>query len=126
MSTLAITKDDLVLVLKDKLPAAKAYDAERMAAHRKVEAEKLTEFRQWCRDAVKWDYATAKKRNFSPADKYALRAECPVLLASRMERAIARLSVDGRKKLTLDSGGRDADLYSLATWDPTLPALEGC
>lgn len=126
MSALAITKDDLVAVLTNKLPVAKAYDAERMAAHRKVEAAKLTEFRQACREAIKWDYTTARKHNFAPVDRYALRADCPILMAARIERAIARLKVDGRKRLTLDSRGRDSDLFELATWDPTLPSLEGC
>lgn len=115
--TLRMKKEDLIAHLESLLPAAEADDKKRMAAHKQQEQEYLKLFREVCREAVKWDYETAKANYFKTQPKRA-SPSCPTLTAPRIQEALRRIRIDGRQVYTLSAGGRSSRIFDLVTWTP--------
>lgn len=125
MSTTTITLDkvDIVAKLKTQLAAAKAFDKQSAADHKKAESEYLNQFRDRCRAAVKWSYAEAKEHDFDPTGRKGWRdpsrlpdaPTCPVSTAKWIQGELDRveLSIQASYK-----AGPDTSLHRALMWDP--------
>jgi hypothetical protein len=122
---LVFKTEDLIARLKAKLPAAKKKDERAMVAHRKAEQAFLDKFKQGCRDALKWDYGTAKNAGFSPIGgrSYHYGPSCPQSEEERLKRMISLVEHSAQKRFTLTSSGKYSLIYQEMTKD--IPAQKG-
>lgn len=127
------TKAEIIAKLEEQRPAAEAADKATVAAHRKEEAEYLKAFRQALREAMKWTYEEAKKREFSAYvenenNSWRSRRKapsCPVLRVADLDRAIAmasRLS-DHQKRFVISGNGMYSEIYRALT--DNIPEAKG-
>ena len=93
------TRDQLLEQLRGQLGKAVLYDKEQKALHKKAEKEALERFRASLREALKWDYATARKNWFSV--KETNRPSCPDSMETTVRRAIAMVERSAQKTYTV-------------------------
>lgn len=113
---ISMTRDDLIERLKDRLAAAKADDARIARLHQADEAKALEKFRAACREAMKWDYAKVKKKNFDVDFAYSARPACPRLQHPAIAVQIRMVELDSRKGPF--SIGKGTELYDAVMWQP--------
>lgn len=120
--TLDYTRDELFERLNALLPAAKKADEKALAAHAKAEQAYLKKFHAACRDALKWDYQTAKAHYFEPKimngrhNSYDAPT-CPRSVEQRLTRTIAFLERTTQTRFHLSPRGKWSDIYELLTAD---------
>lgn len=131
---LKFTKEQLESALEARRDWAQKMDKKRVAKHKRDEATYLTKFREKIREATKWDYETAKKRNFEVGiDRYNRRdrPECPEGVEMNLDRAISQVVMDGRDRYVIskmaprNSSYRNNDtshIYWLLTHDENAKA----
>ncbi len=113
---LSMTKDAILKRLAEKLALAKADDAKVTLQHQKAEDVALVKFRERLKAAMKWDYATAKKRE-EVSFGYRERPSCPTLNAHGIARQIEILKLDMRKVESITIHEK-TDLYNAVFWLP--------
>ena len=101
-TSINIDRADLIAELKRRLPLAKKHDEKAKAAHKKAEAELLKKFHARCREALKWDYKTAKGHNFEAGVNWRMRdLPCPQEIAPTIERELAALELSKQQTFTI-------------------------
>lgn len=127
---LSYTKDELIEALRERRKRAEVEDAEALASHEKAEQEYLKAFRRACREAAKWDYATAKEFSFTPTitlgddwehTRYGRPSapRCDARKVSEVDSAIEMVQRLRQDRFTLARGGKWFRLYHLLTDDVT-------
>jgi len=129
MTQILMTRDQLLTRLAEQRKVAEQFDKQALAEHRAEEKAYLTDFRANCREALKWDYETAKEKDFEvrPARDGRRRwgqPQCPTSQVIRIDRAIAHVTLDSRAKYALNNSGIHSTLHALVTWDPDAPSGE--
>jgi hypothetical protein len=115
---IVMSKAALILHLAERLKLAKAEDASVLKDHRKAEQETLIEFRAKLREALKWDYKTAKSKYFSVKEQS--KPSCPRSQAAAIYQELRSVQLDTRKSEQFRISP-NTDLYNAVNW---LPASE--
>lgn len=116
---LRYTREQILEVIAERRPVAEAIDARRLADHQKAEKEYLKRFREACREAAKWDYATAKANHFAVAfDKFRGRPECPRSLVATLDKHVRLIQMSRQKSFIIGESGQWSVLYHALTFDP--------
>ena len=110
---ITMTREALLERLADRLKAAKAEDARLLAEHKKEEAKSLITFRKNLRDAMKWNYETAKKKYSGVSLD---RLSCPMIQANFITRVIASVKLETRKSSFVIS--ENSDIRRAILWVP--------
>jgi hypothetical protein len=114
MATISISREELLAKLNEAKARADKEDAKNAAKHEKDEAAALKRFRDNLREALKWDYPTAKAKWFRVDVKDV--PQCPRRHAHAIEVAIAQVKMDSRKgRFRLAD---NSDWYRAAMWLP--------
>ena len=114
---ISISKESLLAKLRQQLKIAESDDAARTKKHRQDEQAALVNFRAKLREALKWEYAKAKKEDFSIGfNRYRNAPDCPKLSAPRFKELIKRVELDERKQPY--SIHESTDLYEALMWQP--------
>ncbi len=114
---ISMTREVLLARLNDRLTVAKREDERIKKEHAADEKKSLTIFRNKLREAMKWDYATLKVKNFELRLAYEDRPKCPRSEAAKIASYIRSVEFDTRKR----PFRIDADLFSAINY---LPAAE--
>jgi hypothetical protein len=128
MTQIILDKPALIARLEEQRREAVAYDKAALAVHREAEAAYLAKFRDKCREAVKWDYATVKDAaSFRgvciDVDE---RPSCPAGMTTRIDRAVRQVELSQTSRYTLNPTGVHANLYALVTWTPDPAPADLC
>ena len=126
MTTTVITmsKADIIERLKSQIKLAEKHDREAIAQHKKDEHAHLLAFREACREALKWDYLTAKAKDFSVGG-YALKRSapsCPLSKAVWLKNELLRIELSSQETY---KAGPATSLHRALVWDPT-PVDDPC
>lgn len=121
MSYLRFTKEQLLNALEARRPWAEKYDADRLAEHQKAEKAFLAEFKAACREAAKWDYATAKEHRFEPfGKKHWDHPTCPRSMVASLDEHLNIIRATGQKSFMVSPRGEWSRLHHLLTHDETI------
>jgi hypothetical protein len=113
-------KDALLEALNALLPIARKQDAEAVKKHKADEKVFLQKFREACREALKWDYETAKNMHFSfrrEAFSSYDRPTCPRRREDTVQRAIDLVTRSPAEKFRIHDSGQYAFIYRVLTED---------
>lgn len=107
---ITVTKEELLKLLESQEAKAKKEDERIAKSHRKDEQAALMKFRADLREAMKWDYATAKKRSGRYSGAVVLVSpSCPRLETPQFADKIANIRRDMRKSPYRIHDGSDID-----------------
>lgn len=113
---LMIKKDDLLKKLRGMLPAAKKKDEKALAAHKKEEEAHLQKLKVVWKEALKWDYETAKKNRFDPRGRAGFYGPtCPPSETSRLEQLIFMVERTQMSKFSVKKFGKYHSIYLILT-----------
>lgn len=118
MTVLRFNRDQLLEALEARKGWAAEIDAENLATHAKDEKAALVEFRAKCREALKWDYKTAKGNYFS-VEKIT-RPYCPNSLVSDLDRHINHIVASRQVRFVISESGAWSRVHYLLTHDRTI------
>jgi hypothetical protein len=118
------TKEDLLTALENRRAILTQYDKRRLWEHQIAEREHLKRFREKLREALKWDYATAKKEWWQVSRDSA--PSCPPSLIAKLDKTILRLSVSEQQRFVMQDGGQWSEVYHLLTVDLDAAPAEVC
>ena len=124
---LSYSKDQLLAALRARRAYLTSRDKRELAEHKAAEKKALAEFRAKCREALKVDYATAKRVYNGGWNSEALKIKapnCPRLSVPMLERAIEQIERDGRKCYAVNEHGSMSTIHFLLTCDDRKP--EAC
>lgn len=107
-------KSDILIRLEKNLAAAKAEDEATKQRHIAEEIEVHDKFRRLIGAALKWDYKTAKKNDFTVRIPYSDVPRCPLLRAAPIERIIRDIKADIRERMSVSPG---TDLHNSVFWE---------
>jgi hypothetical protein len=114
MATISISRDELMAKLLEAKAKADKEDEKAADKHKREETAALVAFRAAIREALKWDYETAKRRYMRvQLDR---TPSCPSRVARPIELAIAQVKMDNRKGPYRLS--HVSDWYKAASWLP--------
>lgn len=123
MATLRFTRDELIAALEARRPWAERLDAEHLAEHQKAEKAYLARFRAACREAVKWDYETAKAKYFTVLENSRFgRPECPTSLVAGLDRHLNMIKASRQKSFAISDSGGWSRVFHLLTHDDAIKA----
>lgn len=113
-------KQDLIDALQARREEFQRIDQERMTQHTQAEKDYLAEFREACKQALKWDYQTAKANYFNVEmsetkgrnNRYGAPT-CPHSLEKRLDNILTHLRQTRQERFTLERRGRWSDIYDL-------------
>lgn len=117
-------REDLLVRLAEMLPEAEKRDKATVAKHKRDEAEYLKQFRAACREALRWDYETAKARYFKamvvrPTSyggfDQVQSPHCPKATAETIRRYIREVEMSTTTRFVINEGGKYGRLYNLLT-----------
>lgn len=131
---LTYTKAELLEALDHRRLLAVEQDAAALAEHQRQEKQCLANFRRACREALKWDYDTAKGSDFNPArlmedsfegryGRFVNSPSCPPSIVSKIDSLVAMIEKLRQDRFVLSRGGKWAVAYSLLTDD--VPQITG-
>ena len=120
MATLRFTKDQLIEALEARREWARRIDADNLANHQKEEKAALAKFKQGCRDALKWDYQTAKENWFQV--ERVNRPRCPNSLEANLDRQLSQVKASCQIRYTINDRGSWSEVHHLLTHDETIKA----
>jgi hypothetical protein len=121
---LSYSREALIDALESRRQWAKAYDKKQAAQHKKEEAAYLAKFREACRTACQWNYATARDKGFSiPGDfgRFGTRPKCPRVALKLLDATLNRIRLDGRKRYSVEPSNHMSEAYWLLTHDENTP-----
>lgn len=117
-------RDDLLAKLREMLPAAEKADAVTLKKHERDEAAHLKRFKEACREALKWDYETAKAHRFeakvTKPNSYGGRSDvyaphCPTARVDIINRAIAEVEMSTLQRFVITETGKYRSIYQILT-----------
>jgi hypothetical protein len=123
---LTYTKEALLEKLASLRPAAEKRDKAAIAKHKKEEAAYLKRFHAACREALKWDYETAKSSGFNArvtesndyGGKNSVSApRCPSEETNTLERLISLVNYSHQQRFMVTARGKFSEIYDLLTAD---------
>lgn len=121
MSTLRFTRAELLEAIEARRSWAEHLDAQNLAKHLKDEKAYLAKFRAACREALKWDYETAKVRRFNVLyPGRSLSPDCPRSLVAGVDRYLNTIGATRQKSFSISVGGAWSGLFDLLTRDETV------
>lgn len=114
---ITMTKEELLKRLASQESKARKEDEAKTKEHRKDEEKAMKKFRDKLREALKWDYATAKKKSHDYRTRLDLESpSCPRLEAPRFTKMIEGVKLDMRKApYRIHDGG---DIDRALQWKP--------
>ena len=126
MAILRFARDELIEALEGRREWAERLDAEHLAEHQRAEKAFLAKFRASCREAVKWDYQTAKEHYFQVMEgvgRYGSgQPNCPSSLVAKLDRNLSVVRASRQKTFQVSDGGAWSSVYYLLTHDETIKA----
>jgi endonuclease/exonuclease/phosphatase (EEP) superfamily protein YafD len=118
---LTMSREELLATLNARMPAAKAADKKALDAHRKQEVQFLENCKKGWREALKWDYETAKKKQFTPNRGSYYGPSCPMSKESELTRLISMVERTGMRRFVITEGGKYDSIYRMLTADVPKP-----
>ena len=118
MATLRFTKDQLIEALEARREWAQQLDAANLAKHQAEEKAALAKFRQECKEALKWDYQTAKSNWFRVGKVD--RPHCPSSLVASLDRHLNQVKASYQTRYTISESGGWSQVHHLLTHDETI------
>lgn len=119
------SKQALLDALESRRSWAIQLDARNDKEHKAKEKACLKEFKARLREALKWDYATLKKKGFEVDVNYRDRPGCPMSFVTELDRAIGQVRNDGRTKFRVTNNNFQAALFIL-TFDENATKNDIC
>ena len=119
---ITMTRENLLSHLETKLKYAEREDARIKAEHERDEQAALEKFRKKLREAIAWDYKTAKRKTerYSNNNLQLDAPACPKLQATEIRRVIDCIKLDGRKSgsYEISEKGINDDVWRAVHWKP--------
>ena len=123
MATLRFKREELIEALEGRRAWAEEIDARNLAEHQKAEKEYLAKFKAACREAAKWDYATAKRHHFEVMDDNSWdRPRCPQSIVAKLDANLNTVKASYQSRYTIADGGGWSQVFYLLTHDETIKA----
>lgn len=121
------SKADLIEALEARRPWAERLDAEHLAKHQKDEQAHLRRFREACREAARWDYATAKTHSFKAGvvnDRgfSVYPPDCPRSLVASLDQQLNIVRATRQERFQISPEGVWSRVHHLLTHDETITA----
>lgn len=107
-------KQALLDALEARRPWAVALDKKNKVAHEAKEKAVLRTFKERARAALKWSYADLKANNWGIDITWRDRPSCPQSAVEMLDRTIAFIQRDGRKRFKVTESGFRSAHYLLS------------
>lgn len=116
---MTLERKNIIEILQRNLKLAKVQDAAVVKKHKAAEEVHMSRFRTKLREALTWDYQTAKGNNFESERVYNPPA-CPLLEAADIDRWLRIMKLDQREVIAFEN---DKEIGLAITWIPMAERL---
>jgi len=111
------SKEAFIAAVEGRRKFWRDFDRRQEREHKAEELKWLADTRARLREAIKWDYATLKRKASYglPLDR---TPNCPVLREPQIDRVLAAINLTQSTRFTVDMKGTWREAHLLLTWDP--------
>jgi hypothetical protein len=112
-----MSRVELLAALEACRSWARKTDRENLREHRAAEKAALKKFHDACREALKWDYETAKGKTQYRDRPHLDTLSCPISQEARLDALIAPVKLSKQTTYTISNDGALRGVYEFLTRD---------